>query len=281
MANQTSDRQRMSNDLRELARLAKPGSGGPVHTFATAEGSGRVDLASLMTTDAEWADRELARANRARGSTVAIAANPWGAPPPFPRAPQRPLHALSPGTMAPVALEPFGEPIELDDEELMTRRSSFGRKAFHALLSLAAVGGVGFLAFTLAQHPPPAVEQATTALTAPAIAAAAPLPVAPTPQPTGTTATATTGTTATNAGATPATISINSLPTTTSKPEATAAAPVSRSVHRASSAPRVHVAATAPSPAPAARAAVVAPVSHAPSNDPLLDLIKKSVATGK
>ena len=52
MANQTSDRQRMRNDLRELAKLAaKPGSDSPVHGFDTADSSGYVDLSAYSTSD--------------------------------------------------------------------------------------------------------------------------------------------------------------------------------------------------------------------------------------
>ena len=61
MANQTSDRQRMSHDLRELAKVAKP-AGSPGHAFDTADSSGYVDLSAFSTSDAGWVDRELARA---------------------------------------------------------------------------------------------------------------------------------------------------------------------------------------------------------------------------
>src|ERR1019366_9281035 len=126
MANQSTDRQRMSNDLRALAKLAKPGSDSPLHGFDTADSSGYVDLSAFSTSDAGWVDRELARARK-------------GAPPPLPSPGARVIDVLTPQSMAPVSLEAFGEP-----EDTMSVRSSRSRRALYSVLGLAAVGAVGF-----------------------------------------------------------------------------------------------------------------------------------------
>jgi hypothetical protein len=254
MANQSSDRQRMSNDLRELARLAKPGSDSPVHGFDTADSSGYVDLSAFSTSDAGWVDRELARARK-------------GAPAPLPRPGARTIDVLTPQSMAPVALEAFGEP-----EDTMSARPSRGRKALTAVMSLAAVGAVAFLAFTLAKHPPstPPVEATTVA------AAAAPPPVAsPTPPPAVTSeATMTTSTPAPLAATPPSPTTTTSTPTTSkAKPKVVA---TSRA-HAATPAP----AAPAPIRAAAVPAAVIPKAKPSSGGDSLMDLIKKSVATGK
>jgi len=247
MANQSSDRQRMCNDLRELARLAKPGSDSPIHGFDTADSSGYVDLSAFSTSDAGWVDRELARARK-------------GAPAPLPRPGARAIDVLTPQSMAPVSLEAFGEP-----EDTMSARPSRGRRVLTAVMSLAAVGAVGVLAFTLAKHPPaaPPVEAPTVA------AAVAPPPVAvPTPP--------------------PAVISAATMTTSTPAPVAatpTIPAPRSNAKTKSVATSRAHAATPAPAAAPARAAAlpaVVIPKSKPSSgNDSLMDLIKKSVATGK
>lgn len=252
MASQTSDRQRMSNDLRELAKLAKPESGRPVHRFEmSSDSSGFFDLSALLASEAAKSKLELA--SRA-------------APPPLSRVAARPFDVPSRDRMAPAAFAPFEA-----SEEMTTGRSSRGRKAVYALLSLASVGVVGYLALTLARHPPPAA-----AVVPPETPAAlAPAPVAdPAPQPA---TTATAAATATVADGDPTT------------PPAAAAADVgapARVTRKVVPPARVHVATASPTPPPAHIAAAhpaVIPASHpAPAgNDSLMDLIKKSVATGK
>ncbi len=258
MANQSSDRQRMSNDLRELARLAKPGSDSPVHGFDSADSSGYVDLSAYSTSDAGWVDRELARARK-------------GAPPPPPvggrTSKGRAIDVLTPASMAPVSLELSGEP-----EDTMSLRPSRARGVLYTTMGLAAVAAVGLLAFTLAKHPPPASTPATTAA-----AAIAPPPPAdvPTPPPAVTAAATTTTAAIAAPPTTPAAPAAVTSTVTTSKAKKKTVA-VSRSAHAIAQAP-----AAAPVRA-AAPAAVVLPKSTpSAGGDSLLDLIKKSVATGK
>jgi hypothetical protein len=245
----------MSNDLRELAKLARPGSDSPVHGFDTADSSGYVDLSAFSTSDAGWVDRELARARK-------------GAPPPLPSPGARVIDVLTPQSMAPVSLEAFGEP-----EDTMSVRPSRSRRALLTVMGVAAVGAVGLLAFTLAKHPPPPPQAQDT--TAAAIVAPPPV-VAPTPPPAVTSAATTTTAAA--------------LPVTATAPASTStAAMASTTTTKASkktfAAPRAHAVAQATTPAPvhgAALAAVVIPKAKPSSGgDSLLDLIKKSVATGK
>ena len=246
----------MRNDLQELAKLAKPVSGSPGPGFDTADSSGYVDLSAFSTSDAGWVDRELARAKR-------------GAPPPPPRAGSRAIDVLTPQSMAPVSLEAFGGP-----EDTMSTRPPRGRKVLTAVLGVAAVGVVGFLAFTLAKHPPPAADpQPTTA------AAAVAPPATPGPAP------APAATTAVSAAATaPATTAPVVAPPTTTAP-ATVAATTPRPKKKPGFAPRAHAAPAAPAAAPAHAAAVPAVVipksKPAAGGDSLMELIKKSVATGK
>jgi len=248
----------MSSDLRELARLAKPGSESPVHGFDSADSSGYVDLSAYSTSDAGWVDRELARARK-------------GAPPPPPpvggkTSKGRAIDVLTPASMAPVSLELSGEP-----EDTMSLRPSRARGVLYTTMGLAAVAAVGLLAFTLAKHPPPASTPATTAA-----AAVAPPPAdVPTPPPAVTAAATTTAA----AVATPPTtaaapVAVASTITTSKAKKKTVA--VSRAAHAVAQAP-----AAAPVRA-AAPAAVVLPKSTpSAGGDSLLDLIKKSVATGK
>ena len=107
MANQPNDRERMRNDLRELARLAKPsGDSAQSHRFESADSSGYVDLSAFSASDSGWVDRELARAKAGPAG-----AEPRRAPPPLPgsgaSAKGRAIDVLSPESMAPVALESF------------------------------------------------------------------------------------------------------------------------------------------------------------------------------
>ena len=254
MANQSTDRQRMSNDLRALAKLAKPGSDSPLHGFDTADSSGYVDLSAFSTSDAGWVDRELARARK-------------GAPPPLPSPGARVIDVLTPQSMAPVSLEAFGEP-----EDTMSVRPSRKRGALFTGMGLAAIGAVGFLAFTLAKHPPPPPQAQDTT----AAAVVAPPPVAvPTPPPAVTSA-ATTD---------PALASPATATATASASTAAASTTTTKASKKTFASPRAHAVAQAPTPAPvraAALPAVVIPKSKPSSGgDSLMDLIKKSVATGK
>jgi hypothetical protein len=256
MANQTSDRQRMSSDLRALAKLAKPGSDSPVHGFDTADSSGYVDLSAYSTSDAGWVDRELARARK-------------GAPPPPPPGGRaRSIDVLTPQSMAPVSLEAFGEP-----EDTMNVRPSRGRRALYTLMGLSAVGAVGILAFTLAKHPPPPPQAQQTTVAA---AVAAPPAADPTPPPAATGRTTTPPATVAAAPTTPdPTTAVAAVSTTTTKAKKKTIA----ATHAHPATP----AATAAAPAHAAAlSAVVIPKSApAKGGDSLMDLIKKSVATGK
>jgi hypothetical protein len=247
----------MSNDLRELAKLAKPGSDSPVHGFDTADSSGYVDLSAFSTSDAGWVDRELARARK-------------GPPPPLPSPGARVIDVLTPQSMAPVSLEAFGEP-----EDTMSVRPSRKRGALFTVMGLAAIGAVGLLAFTLAKHPPPPPQAQDTTVAA----LVAPPPVAvPTPPPAVTSAATTT---IAPTLAVPATATAPASTTTV----AAASTTTTKASKKTFAAPRAHAIAQAPTPAPvhgAALAAVVIPKAKPSSGgDSLLDLIKKSVATGK
>jgi len=247
MASQTSDRQRMSNDLRELAKMAKPESERPVHRFEMSrESSGFFDLSALLASEAAKSKLELAART---------------APPASPRATARPFDVPSHEHLAPVGFAPLQA-----SEEMPTGPSSRGRKAVYALLSLASVGAVGFLALTLARHPPPA-----TAAPQEAPAALAPAPTAdPPPQPATTAAAATAAAPVADGDSTAAAAADGT----------TAPAQGTRKVVPAA---RVHVAVGGPAAPVAAAHPAVIPASHrAPAgNDSLMDLIKKSVATGK
>jgi hypothetical protein len=258
MANHPSDRQRMRDDLRELAKLASPGA--TTHGFDTADSSGYVDLSAYSTRDPGWVERELARAKK-------------GAPPPLPRPGSRGIDALTPASMAPVALEAFVLP---DDTAQL--RPSRGKKALYGVLGLASAGIVAFLAVTLAKHPPPSdtKTQVAAAVLAPPVAdpvpatttaAASPPTVAPT-------------TSATAPAVTPAAV------TTAAATSVATAAPTSKK--KTAPAARIHAAAatgsTSPAPAratAASRPAVIPQSKPSSGGDSLMDLIKKSVATGK
>lgn len=259
----------MSNDLRELARLAKPGSDSPVQGFDTADSSGYVDLSRYSTNDPGWVNRELARARN-------------GAPPPPPRsAGGKAIDALLPASMAPVSLEVPGDP-----DDTMNVRPSRARGAIYTVMGLAAVAAVGFLAFTLAKHPPPPATTTAAAAAPPPAAAtvdpaaatvAAATTAAPATNPTTTTITATTAAAATTP---PAAAPMAAAETATTK-----ARKKTFATSRAHPAAQASGAASAAAPAHAAAAAVPAAVipksKPAAGGDSLMDLIKKSVATGK
>jgi hypothetical protein len=252
----------MRNDLHELARLAKPGSDSPVQGFDTADSSGFVDLSAYSTNDPGWVDRELARARKGEP------------PPPPPRAGGKAIDALLPASMAPVSLEVPGDP-----DDTMNVRPSRARGAIYTVMGVAAVAAVGFLAFTLAKHPPPPPASTTAAAAAPPPAAATVDPAAVTAASATTTAptTSTATTTVAVAVATPAPVA--AVETHTSKARkkafaATRARPVAQAAEAAPAAAPAHVAVEAP-------AAVIPKSKPAAGGDSLMDLIKKSVATGK
>jgi hypothetical protein len=256
----------MRNDLRELAKLAAPSTPATPHAFDSADSSGYVDLSAYSARDPAWVDRELARAKRG------------ALPPPLPGSKR--IDALSPASMAPVALESF---VVADDTASV--RPSRGRRFLFGLGALAGVGLVTFLAVTLARHPPPAAAippAAAAAAPSPSpetpaspatdpVAVAAPAPSAPTP--------------AVQATTTPDTAPASS--TAASTPASSASSKKKHAGHG-----RFHPAPSAsPSPVVAAAAekkpAVVRPAAipaskpAAGGNDSLMDLIKKSVASGK
>ncbi|HEY6462816.1 MAG TPA: hypothetical protein VIY73_21750 [Polyangiaceae bacterium] len=265
MANHTSDRQRMRNDLRELAKLAAPSAPATPHGFDSADSSGYVDLSAFSARDPAWVDRELARAKRG------------ALPPPLPGSKR--IDALSPASMSPVALESF---VLADDTASV--RPSRGRRFLVGVGALAGVGLVAFLAVTLARHPPPAAAiPPTTAAAAPSpspaapatpatetVAAAAPAPSAPAPAGQATTTPDTAPATSTAASTSPSSSS-------SKKKHA------SHRFHGAPAAAPSPVVAAAAEKKPAAVRAAVIPASRptAGGNDSLMDLIKKSVASGK
>jgi hypothetical protein len=159
--------------------------------------------------------------------------------------------------MAPVSLEAFGEP-----EDTMTVRPSRGRRALYTVMGLTAVSAIGFLALTMAKHPPPPQAPETTA----AAVVAAPPAAVPTPPPAVTSAATTPDATAASTPVPAATVAAASTTTTKATKKKASFAPS-----------RAHASPQAPAAAP-----VVIPKAHAaPAGDSLMDLIKKSVASGK
>src|ERR1700722_4277693 len=162
MANPSSDRQHLRNDLRELAKLAQPSSGSGLSGSTGADSSGYVDLAALSSSDPNWVERELAKAN--------------GTAPRLP--PPPPGHAArvsAPPSIVPVSLE------KLASAETTARvRLSRGHKALFAGLGVAGVAALSFLAFAVAWHP----HRNSPAPNAGAVAAMVAPPAAdPLPQP--------------------------------------------------------------------------------------------------
>jgi hypothetical protein len=262
MANESNDRERMRNDLRELAKLAKPESSPASHRFETADSSGYVDLSAFSATDSSWVDRELARAKS-------------GSPPPLPKgAKARAIDALSPESMAPVSIESFLAP-----EETARTRIPRARRALYAVLALASVAGVAALAFVVSRHAPPP----SPAKDRVAVAAVAPPPAE------------TAAASAQTPSAQPAAETVPTPPAETAARTA-AATPASPAAQAASSSPaakkkavatsQAHAAAPAAAPpraaAPSAAKPVTIPTSHTKSSgDSLMDAIRSSVAKGK
>jgi hypothetical protein len=255
MANPSSDRQHLRNDLRELAKLAQPSSGSVLSASKAADSSGYVDLAALSASDPDWVERELARAN--------------GTAPRLP--PPPPGHAArvsAPPSVVPVSLE------KLASAETTARiRLSRGHKALFAGLGVAGVAAVSFLAFAVAWHP----HHNAPAPNAVAAAMVASPATDPLPQP------------AVTSGD-PASTSVP-VANTTTPPDAVPPTAAVAAVHatpartKAPVAARAHAVTATSSKAPALAAkvpAVVVPKSKpAPGGDSLMDMIKQSVASGK
>jgi hypothetical protein len=263
MANASNDRERMRNDLRELAKLAKPAGSSPAsHRFDTADSSGYVDLSAFSAKDPAWVDRELARAK-------------GGSPPPLPKSKGRAIDALSPESMAPVSIESF-----LAADETSPGRARRGRRALYAVLAAASIVGVGALAVVVSRNAPPPSQAPKTEVAA----AAAPPPVDPTPTP----AAAPTETPASTETPAPAPAAdTTASQTTATAPKSSPSSAATAAKKKTAPAARAHVAAAAPAPAPAAPKAaamkpVVIPQSRSKSSgDPLMDAIRNSVAKGK
>jgi hypothetical protein len=153
MRNDTPDRQQMHEELKELAKLAgtpNPAAARePAQDFESADNSGYVDLSAYRADDANWVERELARA-KAGGS--------------------RAIDGLAPQSMAPVALDALLAADEkLEDDAPPRRRWPM------ALAGIASVAAVAALAFVVTRNAPHTASKATQA------AAAAPPPAATQP----------------------------------------------------------------------------------------------------
>jgi hypothetical protein len=280
MGSQSSERARMRQDLRDLAKLAAapqsstatpppPQSSVPAaassrstdatpHGFATADSSGYVDLSAFSASDEGWVDREL---SRAKGGAV-----------------------LTPGSMAPMSMAAL-----LGPEPVEERKSKRGW--VYASLGLVGVAAVGALAVAVMRNAPHAAPKpgATIAAAAPAPppATTAGAPKDPNGAPN-----------AANA-APPSAASAAASSSAASAPSAVAAAPSPTDSTAASSrkhgarghvasaaaAPPAHVAASKPAapsaPASPAPVAAAKPAPAAKSGDSLLDMIRASVANKK
>jgi len=245
MRNETPDRQQMHEELQELAKLAgtpaPAAAREPAHEFESADSSGYVDLSAYRADDANWVERELARAKA-------------GGP--------RAIDGLAPQSMAPVALEALIAADEkLEDEAPPRRRWPL------ALGGIASVAAVSALAFVVTRNAPHAHQAAQAAAAAPPPAAtqtvAAPDPT-PTPAPAAETA-------AQAPSAAPSAASNAEPPTATpaKKPHATHAS--------RGHAPAAATAAVAAKPAAARPAAVPASRPSKSSGDSLMDAIRASV----
>ncbi|HEY8038769.1 MAG TPA: hypothetical protein VIF15_03215 [Polyangiaceae bacterium] len=247
MANETHDRERMRNDLRELAKLAKPDTA--AHRFETADSSGYVDLSAFSAKDSSWIERELARARDPEGG-------------PRSRPGDRAIDALAPESMAPVSLTAL---IAAEAEDTAPVRALRLRRRVTTAFGAAGVACVALLAVALAKHAPPPAQAKTEV---PVVQAAPPPPAAVAPV--ATTAPA-------GDGAQPSAATVPGAPPA---PEPTAAATGAKKKPPA----RAH--AGAPRPSPAARAAATRPVVIPPSRskssgDPLMDAMRASVGGAK
>lgn len=270
MANHSNDRARMRNDLRELARLAKaegePST--PSHRFETADSSGYVDLSAYSATDSGWVDRELARAKGGGGRSL---------PPPVPQAGRssgRAIDALSPESMAPVALDAF-----LVADGTAKTRVPRGRRVLYGVLGLASVAGVAALAFVVARHAPPPTTKAEVAA---AVAAPPPAPATTEQAPPAQTAAGTAPSSAAPPAAASPTETAPAASTATAKAAAgpKKKAPPAARAHGAPPAAAARATAAAAA-APAMKPAVIPPSHGKPSGDSLMDAIRSSVASGK
>jgi hypothetical protein len=246
MGNETPDRQHMHEELQELAKLAgTPNPAAvrePAHDFESADSSGYVDLSAYRADDANWVERELARA-KAGG--------------------QRAIDGLSPQSMAPVALEALLAADEkLEDETPSRRRWPM------VLAGIASVAAVAALAFVVTRNAPHTAKATQAAAAAPppaatqTVATPDPTPIpAPVPsQPPETTAQAP-----------------SAAPSTASAAEPPSSAAAAKKPH-ATHASRGHAPAAVAAKPPAARPAAI-PASHPAksSGDSLMDAIRASV----
>jgi hypothetical protein len=148
MSNESPDRQRLRQDLQELALQAKAT---PASLVATADSSGFVDLSAFSATDASWVDRELAR-------TAAR-------PPPASSGTSNAIDSLSPQSTAPVARSaPRRHPADL--------APSPRRRVAWVVAGLASVAGVGALAVIVARSAPSPTTPVAATDTGPAATAA-------------------------------------------------------------------------------------------------------------
>jgi len=243
MRNETPDRQQMHEELKELAKLAGTPSPAaarePAHEFDSADSSGYVDLSAYRADDANWVERELARA-KAGGS--------------------RAIDGLAPQSMAPVALEALMAADEkLEDETPPRRRWPL------ALGGIASVAAVAALAFVVTRNAPHTAK-ATQAAAAPPPPAATQTVSAPDPTPapapeTAAQAPSAAPSTASNPEPSPATPAKKPRASHASRGRAPAAAP----------------AAVAAKPPAARPAAVPASRPSKSSGDSLMDAIRASV----
>jgi hypothetical protein len=255
-----SDRARVRNDLRELARLAKEG-------FATADSSGFVDLAALSEVDPNWVERELARTRA-------------GSPPPVPpSAPASPWPARSAESVLPVSVDPPAR------EDTARRALRPKRTGLYVVLASASIVGVGALAFVVSRNAPPgATDHAAAAMPGAVTATAAASAVEEPPvSPPSSSAAAMPVVAAASVAAPEPSVrpSVNTAPATA---VVAAARPAGAgAVMPRRTAPAVRAPAASP-PVAAAKPAAAAspqPTQAKPSGDSLLDLIRSSVAKGK
>ena len=251
MGSESSDRARMRDDLRQLARMASSDAPSTPHPgLATADSSGYVDLSALTSIDEAdegWVERELARAG-AR-----------------PRTP-----ALAPGSMAPVAIASL-----LQTEPDLARTKAKKRTWVYSGLVFAGVGIVAVLAVAVTRNAPLSLlRRAPQSAPVPAVAAAPPPTVAPVAP------------VAAEAPAPGPTETASAAPVTPAKATTAAAdtappkkAAASRAHASPAPPPAAHAAvAAAPRPPPAAIPA--APAKKGGSGgDSLMDMMRASVGT--
>ncbi len=252
MGTASSDRARLSTDLRALAKLASSDGAPAPHAFESADSSGFVDLSAFSAADDandmdSWVERELARAGgRAKGGAM-----------------------LTPGSMAPVAMASLLGEAETVDTGAGARKRGW----VYTGLGLFGAAVVAVLAVTLARHPPPPAKNLPQA----DVAAAAPQPASFAPAASLQDVPAAAPTPVASAPAAPLAVTVSAPnPTPTSKKHPTrwhgspaaAAAPVAVATH------------PAPPPA-AAKVTIPAAKGGGGSGDSLMDMMRASINTPK